>query len=122
MVLVINATKKKKLCDAEVANTFLRRALGLMFRKPRKKQGLLIEFSPHFSSRTIHSCFMRFPVDLIFIGRDKRVTELKTLHPWRFYAPRRDCRWVLELPQGVIKEKIVEPGDRLDFQHAHGPG
>lgn len=115
MVLVINATKKKTLCNAEVARTFLRRALGLMFRKPGEKQGLLIEFSPRFSSRTIHSCFMRFPLDLVFIDEDKRITEVKTLKPWRFYTPKKDCRWVLELPQGAIEAKIVEPGDRLDF-------
>lgn len=119
----MNTTKKQKLCIAEVADTFLRRALGLMFRAPPKdERGLLIEFSPHLSSRTIHSYFMRFPVDLIFIDEDKRVAELKTLEPWRIYTPKKDCRWVLEVAEGAVKAKDVKIGDHLDFQPAHGPG
>jgi hypothetical protein len=118
LVEVMNATKGFRICRARVAGNFFSRALGLMFKKElAEDEGLLIEFSPSFSSRSIHSFFMRFPIDLVFISRDKRAVDLKTLEPWRVYSPSEECQWVLEVNKGAAK--AVEIGDVIEFQ---GPG
>lgn len=118
LVEVVNATRGFRICRARVAEDFLSRALGLMFKKELAEgEGLLIEFSPHFSSRSIHSFLMRFPIDLVFISRDKRAVDLKTLEPWHVYNPSKECRWVLEVSKGAAK--AVEIGDVIEFQ---GPG
>lgn len=107
---------KKFICKAEVAEDFYSRFKGLMFeRSLPKKSGLLIKFSKLAKSSTVHSLFMRFPIDLIFIDSEFRVVGLKTLHPWRFYGPKEPCPWVLELNAGVINKSGVKIGDRLKF-------
>jgi hypothetical protein len=122
MVTVLNATRGSRLCRVEVANSFMRRALGLMLRRPERNIGLLIEFSSIFSSRTIHSFFMRFPLELIFIDDEMRVTEIKNLNPWGFCTPDKACRWVLEIQKGKLSPGEVEPGDRLEFHPSQVSG
>lgn len=118
LIEVVNASKGARICRARFAGSFISRALGLMFKKALPDgEGLLIEYSSLFSSRTVHSFFMRFPIDLVFIGPDKRVVELKTLEPWRIYSPSKECRWVLEVNRGASKS--VEIGDVVKLQ---GPG
>lgn len=113
-MIVYNATKSIKICEADEASTFLGRAVGLMFRKKlEQNKGLLIKFFPGSSS--VHSFFMRFPIDLIFISKDLRVVDLKTLKPWRIYSPKKRSELVLEVNEGVIKEKGIEIGDLLEF-------
>lgn len=118
LVTVFNTTKGKTVCKAEVANSFLRRAFGLMLKSPKNKLGLLIEYSPLISSRTIHSYFMRFPIVLIFIDEGKRVTEIRNLDPWGVCSPKKPCRWVLEVPKDMLLSGIVELGDVLEFYPA----
>ncbi|MFH1774847.1 MAG: DUF192 domain-containing protein [Methanobacteriota archaeon] len=113
-MLVYNATKSKEVCEAGEAS-FLGRAVGLMFReKLGRGRGLLIKFFLGFNS--VHSLFMRFPIDLIFISKDLRVVDLKTLKPWRAYSPKKRCEWVLEVNEGKINEKNIEIGDVLEFR------
>lgn len=104
---------EKFLCRAEVADNFLSRAKGLMFKqKLGKNKGLLMRFS---FSRSIHSFFMRFPIDLIFLDKQKTVVELKTLKPWKFYFPTSQSTWVLEMEAGAVKENAISIGDKLEF-------
>jgi len=113
-VEIFNISKNKKICNVKEAKSFFSRAMGLMFRrKLKKEEGLLIELS---LGKSIHSFFMRFPIDLIFLDENFRVVELTTLNPWRFYIPKKKVKWVLEVNEGVIKEKNIEIGDRLCFR------
>jgi uncharacterized membrane protein (UPF0127 family) len=106
-----------KICNAKEASNFFERALGLMFRgRLEKGEGLLIEFSPVIKSRSIHSFFMRFTIDLIFIDSNITVVDLHTLAPWGTYNPKVDCKWVLELGEGAIKENDIKIGDALTFE------
>jgi uncharacterized membrane protein (UPF0127 family) len=105
-----------KICTAVEAKNFFARALGLMFKNSLKDgEGLLIEFSPRLKSRSIHSFFMRFTIDLIFIDSDMKVADLATLVPWRTHNPKKDCKWVLELNAGTIEKNNIKIGDVLTF-------
>ncbi len=113
---IYNGTKSNVISDAKLADSFISRALGLMFKKRLKEgSGLLIKYNPQLRSSAIHCFFMRFVIDLIFIDDEKRVIDLKTLPPWRVYTPRGRPLWVLEVNEGVIEEKNVETGDVLEF-------
>lgn len=106
-----------KICQAQEAKNFFARARGLMFKGSLKEgEGLLIEFSSLLKSRSIHSFFMRFTIDLIFIASDMSVVDLKTLPPWRTYNPRKDCRWVLEVNAGTIEKNKIKIDDILTFE------
>ncbi len=114
MLEIFNISKNKKICDARVAKGFLDRALGLMFRKELPRDaGLLIELT---MGRTIHSFFMRFPIELIFINEHFKICELASLNPWKVYIPKEKAKWVLEVNKGVIKEKDIEIGDKVSFK------
>ncbi len=106
-----------RICRAKETSNFFGRALGLMFRRRLEEgEGLLIEFSSLLKSCLIHSFFMRFTIDLIFIDSDMSVVDLTALAPWKVYSPKGDCRGVLEVNEGTIEENDIKVGDKLTFK------
>jgi uncharacterized membrane protein (UPF0127 family) len=96
-------------CD--VADKALTRMRGLLGRRglPRG-HGLLIE--PTWS---VHTWFMRFPIDVVFLDRDLTVLKIrKHMGPWRA-AARFRARSALELAAGECDRLYLEVGDRLAF-------
>ena len=58
--------------------------------------------------------FMRFPIDAIFIDRDRRVVRTaERLAPWVFSVGARGARDVLELPAGTVARTGTQAGDEL---------
>ena len=64
---------------------------------------------------SIHTWFMRFPIDVIFVTRDGRVVKTRAAMPawkmalgWGAYA-------VVELPAGAVAQAGVTVGDRLEL-------
>jgi len=71
-------------------------------------EGLLLRPAP-----SIHTWFMRFPIDVLFLDADLRVLDvIPELEPWRV-AARRGARAVLELPSGEAARRGVRTGDPL---------
>jgi uncharacterized membrane protein (UPF0127 family) len=59
---------------------------------------------------------MRFPIDVIFLSREKKVVKLvRSLEPWRI-AVSIKAHSVLELEAGTIDHCAVSVGDQLRFQ------
>jgi uncharacterized membrane protein (UPF0127 family) len=64
----------------------------------------------------IHTAFMRFPIDALFLDRNLRVLGIvEQLPPWRIASKAR-ARAVLELPAGECARRRVEIGDRLELR------
>jgi uncharacterized membrane protein (UPF0127 family) len=58
---------------------------------------------------------MRFPIDLIYLDRQKRIRKLTSeVIPWRLSACFA-ADSVLELAAGTIRASRTEQGDMLDF-------
>ena len=71
--------------------------------------GLLIE-----PADSIHTGFMRMPIDLAFLDRGGAVLRLcPAVRPWRIRLAPRGARRVLELPAGFLARHAIQPGDRL---------
>src|SRR6266404_6176547 len=65
---------------------------------------------------SVHMFFMRFPIDVVFLARDRTVVWVKhRLAPWRV-AGARHAVASLELPAGRAAEVGVEKGDILVFE------
>ncbi len=96
----------------ERADTFISRLKGLMFRrKPLDKEGLWIK-----PCNSIHMCFMFFPIDVVFLDKDKRVVHMvEELKPWRLVPPVAHSKSVLELPAEAIEQYLLKKGERLDL-------
>jgi uncharacterized membrane protein (UPF0127 family) len=92
-----------------VAATPLRRMKGLLGRSGLAPgEGLLLR-----PATSIHTWFMRFPIDAVFLDRDLVVRKVASgVKPWRLVFARR-ARSVLELPAGEATRRGVAAGQRL---------
>lgn len=92
-----------------VANTFWSRFMGLM-GLPSLPEGHCLILSP---CNNIHSFFMRFPIDVIYLDKTFNVLRAtRGLKPWHIDRPCLAARHVLELPAG---SPMVESG-RIEFE------
>lgn len=110
-VSVLNRTRGRLLGDAiERADTSKARRVGLLKRSGLGKgEGLWI-----LPCEGIHTFFMRFDIDVLFLDKHKRVVKtVERMRPWRMSLRLRG-RSVLELPAGVIAETGTERGDLLE--------
>jgi hypothetical protein len=64
----------------------------------------------------VHTLAMRFPIDVLYLDRNKVVVHLEqTLKPWRVAPVRRAAASVLELPDGTLHSTGTVLGDVLDI-------
>jgi len=108
--LIVNVTRRTVICDeATIADRVLSRVRGLLGRtEMRRGEGLLLSPAP-----SIHTAFMRFPIDAIFLNRERQVVKLvPSMKPWRA-AAAREAHAVLELEAGAISRRGVRVGDTL---------
>ena len=106
-----NSSKQKTVVNKlEVANSFISRAVGLLGRKGLEEdQGLWIH-----RCRDIHSWFMRFTFDAVFVDSKLNVLAVHpNLKPWKFVMEFK-ADSVFELPAGCIQKSQIEVGDQLD--------
>ncbi len=116
---VANLTRNTVLATCmEVADTGAKRNKGLLGRKfLAPGEGLWIR-----PCEAVHTFWMRFPIDLVYMDRKKRIRKLVSAVPaWRLSG----CLWahsVLELPQGTIHSTQTQVGDTLGFSNVPSPG
>lgn len=107
---VVDRGRGDVVCDdCLVADSPLTRLRGLLGRRELPPgEGLLLR-----PAGAIHTSFMRFPIDVVFLDRELQVVGVVDgLRPWRA-AGRRGAHAVLELAAGERKARAVSPGDRL---------
>jgi uncharacterized membrane protein (UPF0127 family) len=109
MRLVNERTREDVAVAVEVADTAKTRRRGLLGRE-RMDDGEALMLIP---CAAIHTAFMQFPIDLVFLDGDGRaVRTASRVPPWRMALAIR-ARAVIELPAGTLEMCDVKPGDRL---------
>ena len=113
---VLNNTKVTLLGDRiALAVSFWARAKGLLGKVALQEgEGLII--SP---CSAVHTFFMRYPIDILFLDAQNRVLKAQTLAPWRISAWVPGAARVLELPSGVLRKTTTTVGDALRIENAH---
>jgi hypothetical protein len=108
---VVNLTRSTVLAESlQVADTGRTRRKGLLGR---------LSFSPGeglwiIPCESVHTFFMGFAIDLVYLDRQKRIKRLRTeVRPWRLSACL-SAHSVLELPSGTVRIARTEPGDVLE--------
>jgi uncharacterized membrane protein (UPF0127 family) len=87
------------------------RMRGLLGRRELpSEEGILLR-----PASSVHTWFMRFPIDVVFLDRELAVLRIvPRLRPWRT-AHRRKAAAVLELAAGESERRGLEVGHRLSW-------
>jgi uncharacterized membrane protein (UPF0127 family) len=107
------------VCErCEVAESAFARMRGLLGRTGLEPgTGMLINPAP-----SVMTFFMRFPIDVVFLDRDRRVVGVRhRLGPWRFAGARRAVA-ALELPAGAAATAGIHEGDVLVLEDVENGG
>ena len=100
----------------EVADSFLRRFLGLMGRKEIGPSRALL-LSPCSS---VHMCFMRFAIDVVYLKRERdgggwqTVKVARGLRPWIGFSACLKADAVLEMRSGEAERLGIQAGTVWD--------
>jgi uncharacterized membrane protein (UPF0127 family) len=100
-----------------IADNFFTRMRGLLGRRRLPDEECLL-IRP---AGSIHTFFMRFPIDAVFLDRELRVLAVSSdLRPWRT-AGKRGARVVVEMAAGHASKRGVEVGEQLALGEARAP-
>ena len=102
------STQTLVIPSAQIADNLWARFWGLLGRRRiGVDEGLLIE-----PCSSVHTLFMRFTIDVVFLDRDRRVLKVATVRPFRA-ALARGSKSVLELAEGSAARHGIEVGHSL---------
>ncbi len=111
MARIVNETRGTVVAeDVQVADGFWARFWGLMGRKSLPEGGGLL-LRP---SSSIHTAFMRFPIDVVFLDRELRVVKVvPEMKSFRVAVAFGGARSALELNAGAAAKAQMEADDKL---------
>ena len=111
MAALINVTTGAVLAErADVARAVLTRVVGLLGRRSFSDGEAMI--FPR--CRSIHTCWMAFPIDVIFLRAGIAIRLIERLGSWRVaWAVGADT--VIELPAGAVARTAIRVGQRLQW-------
>ena len=128
----------KKVClkdvcvQAEIAGTDAQRQKGLMFREGLpENEGMLFVFEKE-ARYSFWMKNMRFPLDIIWIDKDKRIADIKTNVPackeiyesfaggnreksCESFTPYGNALYVLEVNAGFTQKHGIKIGEKVSF-------
>ena len=89
--------------NLKLNNTYFSRLMGLMFKKNLPKgSGIILK-----PCTQIHTCFMRFNIDVIFLDTNLQVLHvIENMKPWRISPLFLKARYTVELPAGTLKGRV----------------
>lgn len=111
---IINISKNTVIiANCKIANTFFSRMKGLSGRIYLPDQsGLLI-----YPCKSIHTFFMKFPIDVVFLNKQKHVLHIiGNLKPWHTSPVIRNAYYTLELASGIA-HSCIGVNDKILFKY-----
>lgn len=95
-----------------IADTFINRFKGLMFKERLEEDSAMLIFP----CNSVHTFFMKFPLDILFISKEYEVLYvIENMLPENISSIIRKAFWVLELPVGTIEKTNIKKGDYLNM-------
>lgn len=95
-----------------LAKTLFSRMKGLLgTQKLEEGKALLIP-----DCRQVHTFFMNYPIDIIFLDSKNKILKIQTLSPWKISAWLSKAKKVIEVPEGFAKKKKLKIGDKLEVK------
>ena len=107
--MALKIGKKILMKKVKFASSTWERTKGLMFEEKKKFDYALI-FDFPFESKigtSLHMLFVFFPIDVLFLNKDKVIVDKATLQPFiTNYTPKKAAKYVIEMPKGKAKAKV----------------
>ena len=119
-ICVYNKTRETFVAtEAIVADSYVRRLVGLLGKTERwARLGSGLWIVP---SRGVHTIGMLFPIDLVFLSKEKEVVHVEEhVRPFRISAISLRAMSVLELPAHTIYRTGTKVGDHLEISRLNG--
>src|SRR3989338_11279355 len=108
---------QKKKINVEIADTYMKRAFGLMLRK---KGRMLFPFTIPLKYG-IWMAFMLVPLDIIFADKNGKITNIVenakpiNFNPstWKIFFSTGFCKYVVEVEAGFVKKNRIKVGQKI---------
>ena len=118
LALINTTTNCRIATHVDVAQTRRARRRGLLGRRYMDAGAALVLMH----SWAVHTAFMKFPIDLIFVDRHGRAIHIvQAMRPWRAAISIR-AQAVIELRAGALRGGAVRLGERLRITGPDAPG
>ncbi|MBI4368661.1 MAG: DUF192 domain-containing protein [Elusimicrobia bacterium] len=112
-MVIKNRTRRIEIAGRlRLARGFWERIQGLLGQRPLDNGEAMVLYSV---CPQVHTFFMRYPIDCLFINRHNEVVGAETLAPWRLSRIYWKADRVIELPRGTIAASGTGIGDQIDF-------
>jgi uncharacterized protein len=115
----VNQTRGTVLCARlEDAGGLAGQGRGLLGREGLEPgTGMLFENGRFTPFMWMHMFFMRFAIDIVFLGHGDTVVRInRRLKPWRVSSVVFGARRALELPAGASVDSSTQVGDHIVFE------
>lgn len=111
---IINITRSTVLADeAQIALDLFSRARGLLGRKSLKDNEALIISN----CKSIHTFFMQFPIDVLFVDKYSRIIGIKkAIVPFRLTPIYFGSQFAVELPAQKIEATATQINDIISIE------
>jgi len=118
----VEVVYKKHKFKAFVADSLLKQAIGLMYRKSiGSNEGMLFLFGrPSYYGIWMHN--MHFSIDIIWLDEGKRIVDIvenaapcRSIIGCKVYKPKKPSTTVFEVASGIVRKLDIKIGDKLQF-------
>ncbi len=109
----VNKTTGEVIADkVTIAQDYKSRSIGLLNRQNlSENEAMLIK-----PCSSIHTFFMKFPIDVLFLSKEGRVVKIRhSLKPWRLSGCLLGCFMVLELQSGKLTKTTITIGNLVEI-------
>ncbi len=101
------------IASCKLAETFFPRFMGLMGKKHLPED----EAVAFPKCNSIHTFFMRMPIDVVFVSNEGKVVQVfSSLKPWRLLFPQKGAKHVVEFAANRARTLGIELGDTLSLE------
>lgn len=111
MAYLLNTSKNKRVfSEVIIAKTFWDRSKGLLGRASLSEESVMWILDCNW----IHTYFMQFPIDAVFVDRKLIVKAIKpNISPQKLTLPSWGSHSVFEMKNGLANKQNIEVGDQL---------
>lgn len=117
-IIIIN----NKRFEALIADTLIKRMIGLMFRKGiGRNQCMLFTFwSEGYQSIWMYN--MLFPIDVIWVSKDMKIVDIrenmqpcKSMSKCTAYIPTEKAKYIIEFNSNTVKRNRIKMGSKVNI-------